>query len=208
MPKFIIAAVALLAVAGGLTYWTLGRGGDSAEAEVKVVRWGNLTVQLSEETGVVPVRTYALTADGQPVLVLKRGDSFVMLDAETGVVVQENVADADRDGIQETLVTLEVSEQDGTTAPWPYSGDPPAMARERLGNITYIPPDPASGITVFPQFGGGPGGSGVALVVTNGRSTIGIDAETNVLFEETSDVLPEDKEMFDRFLSAVEYVEP
>lgn len=58
MLKFIIAAVALLAVAGGLTYWTLGRGGDSAEAVVQVVRWGNVTVHVSEDTGVIAAPDY------------------------------------------------------------------------------------------------------------------------------------------------------
>jgi hypothetical protein len=211
MLKFIIAAVALLAVAGGLSYWTLGRGDDSAEAEVQVVRWGNVTVQVSEETGVVAAGDYALTGARQPVLVLKRGDSFVDVDAETGQVVQEQVAEGDRAAMQEVLATLEVSEQDIATAPWPYSDMPPVMPRERLGNITYVPPDPASGFKVSEGIGDTftSRGSIQFIRIANARSSMIIDAGTGLVDASGLDhVAAEDKEAFQRFLSEVELVAP
>ena len=71
MLKFMIAAVALLVVAGGLAYWTLGRGGDSAEAEVQVIRWVNVTVAVPENPDVRPVPVSAdpaLSTDSELVI--------------------------------------------------------------------------------------------------------------------------------------------
>ncbi len=136
MLKFIIAAVALLAVAGGLTYWTLGRGGDSAEADVEVVRWGNVTVQVTEQSGVSAVQGFAPAEikppDGGQVLILVKGESRLAIDADTGQVVQDTVADADRAAIDAVLATLTVKEIDEKTAPWPYSSTLPSTPRERL----------------------------------------------------------------------------
>lgn len=211
MLKFIIAAVALLAVAGGAAFWAYGWVNDSAEAGVEVVRWGNITVAVPEGSGVVAVGDYALTGDRQPVLVLKKGDSFVDLDAETGAVVQENVSSADRAVIETVLATLKVAEQDVATAPWPYSDRPPAVPRERYGNITYVPPDPASGFKVSQGIGDTftSRGSIQFIRIANARSSMIIDAGTGLVDESGLDhVAAEDKEAFQRFLSEVEFVAP
>ncbi len=183
---------------------------NGAEAGVEVVRWGNLTVHVSEDTGVIAAPDYALTGDQQPVLVLWKDGSFVELDAATGAVVQESVSSADRAGIETVLATLKVSEQDVATAPWPYSDKPPVVPRERLGNITYIPPDPASGIVVrsgiadsFTQ------GSILFIHISNGRSSMNVSAKTGLVGASGLDhVAVEDKEAFGRFLAEIEHVAP
>ena len=218
MLRLIIAAVALLAVAGGLAYWAYGPGDDSAEAGVEVVRWGNVTVAVPEGSGVIVAREFEgpelNPPDGGPVLVLFKRESFpesiVLIDAETGEVLQDTIQAADRAAIDRVLATLEVREFDSKTAPWPYSDRPPAVPRERWGNITYAPPDPASGIvvrTVLTDYFDSRGSAPI-LHISNGRSGMGINAKTGLVNEATMLVAIEDEEAFQRFLSEVEFVAP
>ena len=212
MPKFIIAAVALLAAAGGLAYWAYGPGDDSAEAGVEVVRWGNITVQVTEGSGVNAVQGFAPAEikppDGGQVLILVKGESRLAIDADTGQVIQDTTEDADRAVIDAVLATLAVKEIDEKTAPWPYGSTLPSTPRERWGNITFIPPAPGSGLTVYFEIGDSADGGGSAIQVTNGRSSVGIDADTGDVFPETPSILPEDKEAIDRFLSTSQYAGP
>ncbi len=215
MLKFIIAAVALLAVAGGLTYWTLGRGGDSAEAGVEVVRWGNVTVSVPKESGVSAVQGFAPAEikppDGGQVLILVKGESRLAIDADTGQVIQDTTEDADRAAIDAVLATLEVSEQDIATAPWPYSDMPPVMPRERLGNITYVPPDPASGIVISTVLADyfDERGSIEFIRIANAQSSMSVNTKTGLVGASGLDhVSAEDKEAFQRFLSEIELVAP
>ncbi len=211
MLKLIVVAVTLLAVAGGLTYWTLGQGGDSAEADVEVVRWGNVTVQVTEGLGVSAVQGFAPAEikppDGGQVLILVKGESRLAIDADTGQVIQDIAEDADRAAIDAVVATLTVKEIDEKTAPWPYGSTPPNTPRERLGNIMFIPPAPGSGLTVYFEAGDTADGGYYALQVTNGRSSVGIDIETGAVFQ-GSNIAAEDQEAFDRFMSEIQYAGP
>ncbi len=211
MLKFIIAAVALLAVAGGLTYWTLGRGDDSAEAEVQVVRWVNVTIAVPERSGFAAVQGFWGPESDPPAIFirsLENGSSVIVIDAETGKVIVDHIEPEDRTAVDEVLQTVSVSPLDRSTAPWPYGSQSPSVPREKWGNITFIQPDPASGIGVTLAVGDGPEGSGHAIQVSNGRSTLSIDADSGLAIDATSSVLPEDKEAFDRFLSTIQYSAP
>ena len=205
---FFLAVLLLGAAAAGAAYWTLARD-DGAKADVQEVRWGNVTVSVNEESGVVADRTFVAAQikppNGGPALILRRGDSALAIDVDTGKVLEDFVKDEDRAAIQSVFSTLAVGEQDKQTAPWPYAGAPPSVSRERFGGITLIPPDPASGV-IIRQMLNDPGG--LSLRVTNGRSTLSIDAETGNVIKEITLILPEDKEAFDRFLSTVEYLGP
>ena len=119
--RFALIGLAVFVGGLGATVLAVSLLDDGAEAQAQVVRWGNLTVQVTKGSGVFAAPDYALTDEGKPVLILKKGDSFVELDAETGIVVEERIANADRAAIQKVLATLEVSEQDVATAPWPHS---------------------------------------------------------------------------------------
>lgn len=144
-------------------------------------------------------------------LVLWKDGSFVELDAATGVVVQESISSADRAVIETVLATLKVSEQDVATAPWPYSDKPPVVPRERIGNITYVPPDPASGFKVRQGIGDTftSRGSIQFIRIANAQSSMIIDAGTGLVDASGLDhVAAEDKEAFQRFLSEIELVAP
>jgi hypothetical protein len=211
MLKFIIAAVALLAVAGGAAYWTLARGGDSAEAEVQVVRWVNVTVAVPEGSGLWVTQGFWGPESMPPAIFIRsldNGDSVIVIDAETGKVIADHIEPEDRATVDGVLGTLTVSPLDRSTAPWPYSGELPSLPRERKGNITFIPPDPASGISISIQTGDGTGSPSTFLHVTNGRSVFWINTATgDASYDEAVVMAPEDKDAFDRFLSAIEYVE-
>ncbi len=212
MFKLLIPVVALLALAGGVAFWAYSQVDDSAEAGVEVVRWVNVTVAVPEGSGVaaVPgsVDPGVNPPDGGPVLLLVKGESRLAIDADTGKVIHDSVEASDRPAIDEVLATLEIREFDPDTAPWPYGTVPPATPRERFGNISFIRPGPESGLAVYLQVGDlppGSEGSGLALGLTNGRSTLAIDAGTGAVFEETTKVAAEDQEAFDRFLSAIQF---
>ena len=217
MFRIIIAAVALLAVAGGAAFWVYGRGDDGAEAEVQVIRWVNVTVEVPEDSGLVVTRDFWGEKPRTPAIIispLEKVETGVVIDAETGAVLFDKVRPQDRAVIDAVLKTVRVSPLDRSTAPWPYSGEPPNVPREEVGSITYTPPDPAAGISVTVQIGDGiadgrdarPGSGTIA--VTNGRSAFGIDAATGEVYEETARILPEDKEAFDRFLSSLQRAGP
>jgi hypothetical protein len=216
MLKPLLAAVAVLAVAGALAFWAYDRGDDSAEADVQVIRWFNVSVAIPEGSGLSHLQIYG--QNDRPVLrIVSSHDTAlgITIDAETGVILRDTIMAEDRAAVDGLLKTLTVSPLDLDTAPWPYNGEPPAPREPWVdivggswGWVTYTPPDPASGITVRFQQGGGPDGPGLALGFTNGRSTLSIDADTGTVLAETTKIAPEDAEAFDRLLSTVEYVGP
>lgn len=203
MLRFLIPAVVLFAAAGGIAFWAYGQTDDGAEADAHVVRWGNVTISVPEGSDVIVAREFEgpelNPPDGGPVLVLFKRESFpeslLLIDAETGEVLQDIIQAADRAAIDEVLATLKVSEQDIVRAPWPYGETPPDVPRETWGRITFIPPDPASGITVR-LLVNDPGP--LSLNITNGRSTLSIDAETGTVIDETTLIVSNDKDAFDR----------
>ncbi|MCH7999159.1 MAG: hypothetical protein IIA91_06740 [Chloroflexi bacterium] len=205
MLKFIIAAVALLAVAGGLTYGTLGRGSDSAEAEVRVVRWLNVTVAIPEGSGLIPIQSY--WQDDRPVLrVAPSYDTSlgVAIDAMTGEVILERVPPELRTVLDQMLQNITVATLDRSTGPWPYSGEPPNVPREKWGNITFVPPDHAAGFRILLMEADSPDPS-TNLYISNGRSYLIINVETGAV---EKGIAAEDDKAFARFLTTVEYVGP
>lgn len=188
-----------------------GRGGDGTEAEVQVVRWVNVTVTVPEGSGLWVTQGFWGPESEPPAIFIRsldNGDSVIVIDAETGKVIVDHIEPEHRPAVDQVLETLIVSALDRSTASWPYSGDPPNVPRERKGNITFIPPDAASGISIRIQIGDGTGSPSTSLHVTNGRSAFGINTATGDVFWETARIAPEDKDAFDRFLSEVEQVGP
>lgn len=135
--------------------------------------------------------------------------SDVYVDATTGQVVYENVLPEHRAEFEAVLATLRLEGPDPPDV-WPYSGTPPE-GRRQLANITYIEPDPASGIAFTYVLSDGPQGSGVTLIISNGRSERRVDAETGqVILKDGEELLGEvderDREAFERFISSVELI--
>jgi len=140
--------------------------------------------------------------------------SNVYVDATTGQVVHETVRPEDRAEFDAVLATLRFEGPDPPDV-WPYSGTPPD-GRRQFANITYIQPDPASGIVLgfvlgeydFPR---PPGASVYRLIISNGRSSREIDAETGQVIvadsERVRDQVDErDREAFDRLTASIEVV--
>ena len=104
------------------------------------------------------------------------------------------------------LATLAVKDIDEKTAPWPYGSTLPGTPRERLGNISFIPPAPGSGLTVYFGIADSAEGGILFLQIKNGRSTLGINLETGAV--SMTKVAIEDQEAFNRFSSEIQYAGP
>jgi hypothetical protein len=207
MFRTIVAVVALLAVAGGVALWAYLRSDDGAEAQAQLIRWVDITVELPEDSGLIVTRDFWGERPRTPAIIIRpldRVENGVVVGAETGAILHDRVQPEDRAAIDAVLKTVKVSPLDHSTAPWPYSGGPPNVAREEIGNISYIPPDLAAGIRITSGWGD-PGGQ--FIEINNGRSVFGINPVTGEVYEEPGRILPEDREALDRFLSAVDRVE-
>jgi hypothetical protein len=180
--RLAVVAAAVIAAVGAVAFgaYTLL---NEAEAEVEEIRWGNVTVSIPADSDVdyAPMSSAAqAVAQGimGPMLLLTTGKSDVLIDAETGEVIHENVLASERAAFDAVLATVEVVETDVATepgAPWPYGSTLPSMPRQQ-GTISYIPPDPGAGISVQPMhldfIGPGPPWSGPYIKVFNSRSEI------------------------------------
>ncbi len=188
---------------------------EQPPAKGQLWRWVNVTVAVPQGSDVYVVQTSyppeVNPPDGGPVLTLARdtnpSDEFsssLLIDAEDGTILRDNVLKEDRAAIDEVLGTLMVAPLDRATAAWPYKDEaPPDLPRERVGNISYIRPAPESGILVYGTLNDPGGTCGVS--VTNGRSGVGVyvDEATRTLVTHTERLLPEDKPVFERYLATV-----
>ena len=143
--------------------------------------------------------------------------SIVFIDATTGDLVFEDVRPQDREAFDAVLATLRFEGPDPPNI-WPYSGSPPEERRQQMGSITYIEPDPASGIKVggiLSDFG--PQGGGTFLTISNSRSRITFDTDTGGIVApdeaatdldkaSTDSVDPMDRAAFGRFASTIELI--
>lgn len=227
---YLLGGLALLTAAVTAGLWAYDRGDDSAEADVQVVRWVNVTLTVPEGSGFTPwcdswssprewgglgawrdLWAFGPESSTPAIFIesLERDESRLVIDAVTGKVIEDSIGPQDRAAVDQVLQTVTVSPLDRSTAPWPYSGQPPSVPREKFGNITFIPPDPAAGICFRVQLGIGPAGtSGASIEVNNGRSVVFIRPDTGAVGWEPDFLVAEDKAAFDRFLSTVEYVGP
>jgi hypothetical protein len=201
--------------------------GAKAPSGYQLWRWGDVTVTVPDDPTVFvnpeDVSAEAKPPDGGLGLRMGRIDlstsdavwSF-LVDAENGAVIFEEGTGAHEAEIQQVKATIAVCPFDASTAPWPYNGEPPTdVSREGWAGLTFLRPDPASGISV--SFGIGSGGQyetatpaecegpGQAIQVRNGRSSMGIrvDSKTGVLCKNLTNVRPEDVEAFERYLAEV-----
>ena len=184
----VLAAVAMAAV-GGAAFWGYTAANQAGvEAEGVRYRWVNVSIQVRPQTGpgdIAVIRYDALPEiyspspdTWVPALGIHKdvvvGDhiesSNVWVDATTGQVVHEDVRPEHRAEFEAVLATLRL---EGPEPPdvWPYTATPPPTTRRQMGNMSYIPPDPASGVMVGGAISD-PGG-GTVLYVSNGRSIPG-----------------------------------
>ena len=175
-------------------------------------RWANVAVVIPQGSAVVVVRgtiPSEMKGAGGPglELVVNHDHGSVSntgIDATTGDTVFDTVAAEDRTAIDEVLKTLAVGSYDDAYKGWPYEEHPTdGLERSDWGGVSYLIPDPSSGVQVSSWLGD-PGGA--FLNVSNGRSTILIlqDAETGTLSQKTIELSPLDKAAFDRYFSSIQ----
>lgn len=225
--KVALLAVVVMAALGGAAF-----GGytalNQAGAEGIRYRWASVSIEVPPRTGpedIVVNRHEGLPDAYSPspgtmvpgLRIFKDvvvGDhiesSNVYVDATTGQVVHEDVLPEHRAEFDAVLATLRL---EGPQPPdvWPNSSTPPEGPRQRMGNLLFVEPDPASGIKVGGILSDGPQGSAITLTISNGRSKRVIDAETGqVIVEDSERVLEQvderDREAFDRFTSSIELI--
>jgi hypothetical protein len=129
--------------------------------------------------------------------------SWVMIDAETGAILDQKVSEQDRDEVQSVLDTLVVSPLNVSTAPWPYNGQPPeSLPRHTFGGLSFIAPGPETGLSVHTQIND-PGGPAVG--VFNGRTGVGVyvDAASGKLLVNTEYLPPEYEAVLMRWVEFV-----
>lgn len=193
----------------------------------KLWRWVNVTVLLPDEPGFLAfpetIPAEVKPPEGGLGLNIRAFDpsnntiwSSVVIDAQDGSMLREEVRPEHQAAMQEAKETAAVCPFDPATAQWPYNGEPQTSAkREVWFGMSILRPDPATGIIVEISIGssGGRGEvspaeceiAGKSMSVSNGRSTafVWVDANTESLCKDVSYVKPEDSDAFQRYLSDV-----
>lgn len=180
--------------------------GNAGTAEI--VRWGNVTVRVPENSAVSVSRQFLPAEenppDGGPVLYLERPPSRLIISAETGAVLYDSVRQEDKLAFDQIATTKVIGAADEMPSAWPYAEGAPPGSREVWGNLALNMPGPSSGIELYATqpYGGPP-----FIRVSNGRSRLFIDAQTGAVLEDSTVILPEDKEAFGRFLATVRRID-
>jgi len=137
-------------------------------------------------------------------------ESRIVIDAKTGEVLEEFFnPDRLNDEVQlkTTLETLVVGPPDPGAPAWPRDDVPPSLPKSRPGSpddpLIYQPPDHGSGMFVSAQHG--TPNPGERLIARTCNSSLVFDGTTGKVV--VDDVTPAEREMFDRFLSEIEYEE-
>ena len=139
---------------------------------------------------------------GGPVIVLSAPalKQNIMIDARTGEVLNDTIGAQYRGQADAVIASIRV--ESAPAEVWPIADVSPAGTPMTHGSISFIQPDPASGIFVSPALGWGPPGvGGPFLFVHNGRSRMTVHGETGEISEDR--ILPEDREAFERFAASV-----
>jgi hypothetical protein len=178
-----------------------------AEAGVRNYRWGAITLSVSDESGVRVARDVVPAElnppSGGPIIVLSLGHerSRLVLDALTGQVIDDFVKAEDRPVFDAILATAAVNAALTRPTGWPYEGDPPLGERESWYGITYLAPDPSSGLVVFrvEAYGADP-----SLLLTDGSSKMRVNARTGEIDERGTSITEEERAAFNEFYLRLE----
>lgn len=184
---------------------------QEGEAEAVRVRWGNISLEQPPSDSEFYVGrwfNHGGIPGGRrvPVVHLMKRDIavHVIIDAETGQVLHDTVGPEERAAFDAILATLRIEGEE--ISAWPYGLVKPDVPRSTVENISYLEPDPASGIVagvVYADFG--PDGSQTILRFQNVRSMRDIDADTSEILPDRL-MHPDDREAFDRLTAEVKVV--
>ena len=204
----------------------------AAGGEVEEVRWGSITVSIPADSDMGYSRLSSAPeaiARGimGPVVLLGMDESLLIIDAQTGQVVYDDVLPGDRAAFDAVLATVQVVEAEVVAepgAPWPYGSTLPDTPRKQWDSISFLPPDARAGISVHPvdvdAVGPGPPWGGLYVNVSNSRSQMWVTWYGVVLltgggeltlaeFVEADPSLltgihPDDRQAFQRFARTIE----
>jgi hypothetical protein len=214
--KLAVVVAVVIAALGGAAFWGYAALNQTGAEGVRY-RWANVSIEVRPQTGPSDIAVsrydalpeiYSPSPDiWVPGLEIHKdvvvGDhiesSNVWVDATTGKVVHEDVRPQDRAEFDAVMATLRLEGPDPPDI-WPYTAMSSPTTRRQFGNMSYVSPDPASGVMI----GGAvsdPGG-GTVLYISNGRSFRELDADTGEVFIDK--VEPSDREAFDRVMSSME----
>jgi hypothetical protein len=184
---------------------------QSTQADAKIVRWGNVSVAVSDDAGVDAVPDFAPSGvkppDGGQALLLVKDESRLLIDADTGSVLHRSVSETHQQAFEAILTTVRIHSGDSREG-WPYSGLPSNNDRLRWGSVTFLTPDPRSGLAVFTGIDDLPTGAINTLTVTNGHSNLLMNADTGEIIDENTNILQPDVDAFDAFLRTIEQPPP
>jgi hypothetical protein len=131
----------------------------------------------------------------------------MVIDANTGEVLLDTIGGALRDEADEVRASLR--EPQDAARVWPLADVAPPGPEVKYGNITYIEPDPSSGIFILPAHWDGDDSSGAGLFIHNGKSRMAAyvatseAALTGVKVDMTR-VLPDDRAAFERLAATIQ----
>jgi hypothetical protein len=201
---------------------TVGTGDETQPAGPIRYRWGKVSIEVQDGTSVArgwdPPGTYTSTGLDTDVLMMKvvigmDGEaatrSTLIIDANTGAVTYpyQTVQPQHQAEVDRILASLRIEGDDVPETAWPYSATPPTTPRLSWGNITFLEPEPASGITIYVGSSMEEPGN-VLLRIQNDRSRRAIDAGGQIFVDsqgQAHDYVDErDRAAFDRFTSSIE----
>lgn len=226
--KKLVPVVAGIMVAGVVVGAIVGVGRLPAGSEDTAgsggeLRWLDVTLQLPPEDSPLYVTRLLPFGPDKPRFIIQiyvdrevtpgvePSPQSLEIDAETGEVVSDTLSATLSDqAISSQLQAIldSVGIASGPPEVWPYVDiSAPSPSPGKWGNLTFAVPEPASGITVSPTSGlcsaAPPDCVPKWLTVRNGRSHMGINADTGELMG-LDGVLLEDREAFERYAASVQ----
>jgi len=187
-----------------LSFRALLSSGAGGTDTAGLVRWGDLVIRVPENSMVtvsresLPKEEYP--PDGGLVVYLEKSPSRLIVSAETGYVLYDAIKEEDRAAFDEITATITVGAPRQGSLGWPYATDAPPEPRGTYGGLTYAEPDLSSGIQLHKMSGYGL----EYLRVSNGRSTLFINARTGAVLEQDTVILADDQAAFERFVATVD----
>jgi hypothetical protein len=170
-------------------------------------RWGNVTLLIP--AGFESWVTTEPGPEGTPGVLLRDtefvpGDqTYVLIDAENGAILKNEVREKDSKIISMLLSTLTVAPIDAASAGWPYDDDAPPLAeRATAAGLSYLEPLPETGFHVY-QGIGDPFCPFVGLRSAASTVVTYIDPESNSLTVDLSRVNAVDRDAIERWVATV-----
>jgi hypothetical protein len=202
-----LLGIAALGLAGWVGWAAFGPEGSESG---RVFTYRNVSITLERARSGLHARAVyeppesAEKPGGGPVIVIEdkpaSPSGYLMVDANTGEVLVDTIGGDLRDEADELRASIR--EAEGDTAVWPLADvEAPAGPVMTWGNITYVEPDPGSGISIGLMHSDGLGWSSQDLYIHDRMSAMIVSGRTG-RFEMRS-VRPGDRDAFERLAEVI-----